>query len=285
MKNKKQKANPNVIDYTEYKKQQDLEFERRFKETYGEDYKISRDYEEEKLPDHKVIEKLHHPYDDGYEKTGLAEDETEILSSIDIYEAGLAPTHDFWIGGHLYSDDFDKIVFLTPRFLFDLRIGIDKALFPNEEDWDTEYPFSMEEVIKTIEETSWGSDEGQYICLPVEGSSMKVYFCVEVFGKLYKLHRDELAYPDLKEGVPISRQVKLFQRLVYNKELDVDILAMEKMDEKVYKQLIANSATPLAHSDIQDIKLKKVYEKLNAQLNNKKYRERVRKIKENLCAE
>lgn len=73
--------------------------------------------------------------------------------------------------------DNKKIVFLTPKQVFDLDIGFDTSVFKPDE-LDDLFPFLVDTLENMVRETTLGDVNGSEIALPVENGDCKVFVCV-----------------------------------------------------------------------------------------------------------
>lgn len=160
-----------------------------------------------------------------------------------------------------YSDvDNKKIVFLTPKQVFDLDIGFDTSVFKPDE-LDDLFPFLVDTLENMVRETTLGDVNGSEIALPVENGDCKVFVCIEINGKLCKLQGEEWDVTNNFHGLPVFTQIKTFQRLLMEKQITLDDLAAEDIDNEVYKKLVVNdiNGAQLCKEKIE--KIREIYEK------------------------
>ena len=136
--------------------------------------------------------------------------------------------------------DYNFCVFVTPRQVANLGIGLNLKDFQGCED-DVQ-PFIVDSLVDLARQHLLGSQEGQSFHFPVEKANCCVTLCLDINGKLCRLHRDELDWPNPFKGLPLSHQVKTFQRLLDEKRIDLNDLAVVDVDLEVYKQLCINDA-------------------------------------------
>ena len=137
-----------------------------------------------------------------------------------------------------YSVDDYFWVFTTPNEVLKLDIGFDIEPFrPGE---NVVQPFVVDILVEQAREYILGtSNNGHYLRFPVEGvtdANCFVTICLEINSKLCMLQSEELE----KLKLPIENQVKTFQRLINERRITLDDLALVDIDLGVYKQLYAN---------------------------------------------
>ena len=138
-----------------------------------------------------------------------------------------------------YTDvDNNFCVFVTPRQVSDLGIGLPLIDYKGCED-DVQ-PFVVDSLVEMAREYILGAKNGKFYRFPVENSSCCVTLCLDINGKLCRLQREELGWPSPFTGLPLSSQVKTFQRLLNEKRIDLSDLAAADVDLEVYKQLCIN---------------------------------------------
>lgn len=135
--------------------------------------------------------------------------------------------------------DNTKIVFLTPKQVFDLDIGFDTSMFKPDE-YDDLFPFLVDTLENMVRETTLGDVNGSDVSLPVENGDCKVFVCIEINGKLCKLQSEEWDVTNNFRGLPTWAQIKTFQRLLMEKQITLEDLAAEDIDNGVYKKLVVN---------------------------------------------
>ena len=178
-----------------------------------------------------------------------------------------------------YNDiDNTKIIFLTPQQVFDLDIGFDKSTFKPDE-YNDLFPFLLETLEQMIEETTYGATNGSEIAFPVNESNSKVYFCIEINGKLCKLESEEWDITNNFHGLPVETQIKVFQRLIHEGQITLEDLATEDIDNMVYKKLMVNQ---LVGPELCKEKTDKLYKIYDEQCKDKKLVRRKEKIINNL---
>ena len=137
------------------------------------------------------------------------------------------------------SSDPDKQVIMTPRQLIDLNIGFPKDAYP-EEDWDMPILWRYDDLIEMVRETTLGTHNGSDIALPVENANCTACICLDINGKLCKLHVEEWNMHTPFNGLPVDKQVRVFQRLLSEGQINMDDLAVADIDNNVYKKLTIN---------------------------------------------
>lgn len=137
------------------------------------------------------------------------------------------------------NSDPDKQVIMTPRQLIDLNIGFSKDAYP-EEDWDMPILWRYDDLIEMVRETTLGTHNGSDIALPIENANCTACICLDINGKLCKLHREEWNIHNPLNGLPVDKQVKVFQRLLSEDQIDMNDLAVVDIDNNVYKKLTIN---------------------------------------------
>ena len=135
--------------------------------------------------------------------------------------------------------DNDNIIFLTPKQLIELDIGIDPESFEQNE-YDELVPVLVDSIKEMIKETTLGDVNGSDIALPVENSNCKIFLCIEINGKLHRLQTEEYDTCHFNQGLSVSNQIKLFQRLISMNKVTLNDLAAEDIDNNVYKKLVIN---------------------------------------------
>lgn len=127
-------------------------------------------------------------------------------------------------------------VFVTPRQVAKLNIGLDLRDYQGCED-DVQ-PFVVDVLVDMARERIFGANPGDEYQFPVENSdACCVTLCLDINGKLCRLQRDEIEGINLMQGLPLSRQVKTFQRLLNERRITLNDLAVADIDLEVYKQL------------------------------------------------
>lgn len=159
------------------------------------------------------------------------------------------------------SIDNTNIVFLTPNQVKDMDIGFDMSMFKPDE-YDTLFPFLADTLKEMIKETTLGDKNGSEIQFIVENSDCRVFMCIEINGKLYKLQSEEWDVTNNFHGLPCNTQIKLFQRLIAERKITLDDLAAEDIDTEVYKKLVINDISGV---QLCDRKLKEIDNILNIQ--------------------
>ena len=139
----------------------------------------------------------------------------------------------------MMSNSKEDIVCLTPNQLFQMDVGIEKDLF-FEDEYDDLFPVLAEELKDMVRETTVGAQNGTPISVPVENSDCKMYLCIEIAGKLCKVHSEEYNTLMFGKSLSVERQVKLFQRLISEGQLSLNDLAKADIDNAVYKKLVIN---------------------------------------------
>lgn len=141
-----------------------------------------------------------------------------------------------------YNDvDNSKIIFLTPNQLEELNIGMDTSIF-REDEMEEQFPFLLDSLEQMVKETTLGDVNGSEIELPIENSDTKVFICIEINGKLCKLQSEEWDVTDNLFGMPKCTQIKVFQRLISTGQITLEDLAIEDIDNDVYKKLVVNES-------------------------------------------
>ena len=69
-----------------------------------------------------------------------------------------------------------------------------------------------------------------------------MFICIEINGKLCKLQSEEWDVTDNLFGLPKCTQIKVFQRLISTGQITLDDLAIEDIDNDVYKKLVVNES-------------------------------------------
>lgn len=139
--------------------------------------------------------------------------------------------------------DDNFCVFVTPRQLAELNIGLNLADYKDCED-DVQ-PFVVDLIVEMARRHLLGGSSTSPLDspyrLPVEkAATCCVTFCLDINGKLCRLNRSELEWPNPLRGLPVVNQVKTFQRLLNEKRINLDDLAVADIDLEVYKQLCVN---------------------------------------------
>lgn len=141
-----------------------------------------------------------------------------------------------------YNDvDNTKIIFLTPNQLEELNIGMDTSIF-REDEMEEQFPFLLDSLEQMVKETTLGDVNGSEIELSVENSDTKVFICIEINGKLCKLQSEEWDITNNLYGMPKHTQIKVFQRLISTGQITLEDLAIEDIDNDVYKKLVVNES-------------------------------------------
>lgn len=174
--------------------------------------------------------------------------------------------------------DNTKIVFLTPQQIFDLDIGFNTSMFKSEEYQDL-FPFLVDTLENMVRETTIGETNGSEIAFSTENGDCKVYICVEINGKLCKLQREEWEITNNLRGLPLWVQVKTFQRLLREKQITLDDLAAEDIDNDVYKKLVVND---LSGAELCEEKIRKIHQIYAEQCNDKVMVRKKEKIVNNM---
>lgn len=157
------------------------------------------------------------------------------------------------------SVDNTKIIFLTPTEIQDLDIGFNMEMFKSDE-YNDIFPFLLDTLTNMVKETTIGDVNGSEIECPVENSDCKVFICIEINGELCKLQTEEWEITNNLRGLPKWAQVKTFQRLITEGQINLNDLAAEDIDNDVYKKLVINDTigSQLCKEKIE--KLQKIYE-------------------------
>lgn len=133
----------------------------------------------------------------------------------------------------------NNIVFLTPRQVIDLDIGITERKWKTDE-LDEEYPFLVDILKEMVKETTIGCCNGSEVSMPVEDSTAHLTVCLEIHGKLCKLQSEEWDFTKGLSGLPLESQLKTFQRLLQSGQITLDDLAAEDINNDIYKKLVVN---------------------------------------------
>lgn len=136
--------------------------------------------------------------------------------------------------------DSNFCVFVTPKQVAALNIGLNLSDYTGCED-DVQ-PFVVDSLVEMAREHILGAKNGGLYRFPVEKASCCVTLCLDINGKLCRLQCEELEWPNPFHGLPLSTQVKTFQRLLNEKQITLDDLAAADIDLEVYKQLCINDA-------------------------------------------
>lgn len=134
----------------------------------------------------------------------------------------------------------DEIIFLTPKQLIDLDVGFPIQENFQKSEYDTQFPILLGTLKEMVKESTIGAVNGSDIVIPVENSECKVYICISINGKLCKLQSEEWDICNNLKGLPVERQIKVFQRLIMEKQITLEDLAHEDIDNSVYKALVVN---------------------------------------------
>ena len=139
-----------------------------------------------------------------------------------------------------YNDiDNTEIVFLTPKQIKKLDIGVDTSIFREDEEDDL-FPFLLDSLKEMVKESTMGEDNGSTIAIKVEGSECRAYIVLDINGKMCKLQTEEWDILNNLKGLPIHKQTKVFQRLISQGEITLNDLAAVDIDTEVYKKLVVN---------------------------------------------
>lgn len=155
--------------------------------------------------------------------------------------------------------DNTKIVFLTPSQVIELDIGFDDNIF-KEDEYDDLFPFLVDTLENMVRETTLGDTNGSEIAMPVENSNSHVFVCIEINGKLCKLQSEEWEITNNLRGLPKWVQIKTFQRLITEKQITLDDLAAEDIDNDVYKKLVVNETIGVQLCQEKIEKIHRIYE-------------------------
>ena len=137
--------------------------------------------------------------------------------------------------------DEDFVLFTTPQELKDLSFGFD--IKPYVGGWENDLqPFAVEYLVEVARETLLGANNGTYLGIPVENAECFIVMCVEINGKLCKLQSGELEH-FTRFNLPVSHQVKTFQRLISEGQITLADLNTADIDNMVYKQLMVNDVS------------------------------------------
>lgn len=141
------------------------------------------------------------------------------------------------------SNIIDKIVYMTPKELDELGIGVNtKAMFSGDEE-DDRFPILLNDLKRLTRESIYGTENKTSLSFPIEGSDSCAFICVEINGKLCKLNETEW---DIQSGnrfrpaLPLNLQSKIFQRLILEGQITLADLAADDIDTTVYKSLVLN---------------------------------------------
>lgn len=166
--------------------------------------------------------------------------------------------------------DNTNIVFLTPRKVLGMNIGVENTW--DEDEMDSEFPFLVDVLKEMIKETTVGEENGRYITSQVEKSKAVLCICLKVNNKLVPLQYEELGMVPLP---PLTKenQVKTFQRLLLNKQITLDDLAAADIDDDVYRRLVANDINGTAMMLNKMAELDRIVEN---QKNSNRYKKKVK---------
>lgn len=172
-----------------------------------------------------------------------------------------------------YNDiDNTNVIFLTPKQIKKLDIGIDPSMFREDEE-DSIFPFLLDSLKEMVKESTMGEDNGSTIAMKVEGSECKAYIALDINGKMCKLQSEEWNLFNNLEGLPIHKQTKVFQRLISQGEITLEDLAAVDIDTSVYKKLVVND---MCGFHVCQEKIAELDRIADEQKNNKRF-ERMRK--------
>lgn len=164
------------------------------------------------------------------------------------------------------SVDSNFCVFVTPKQVAALNIGLNLSDYKGCED-DVQ-PFVVDSLVEMAREYILGAKTDGPYKFPVENASCYVTLCLDINGKLCRLNRDELEWPSPFRGMPLSNQVKAFQRLLNEKRITLDDLSVADIDLGVYKQLCIND---VEGEDIWQRTLTQIAKWIVKQKNSKKW--------------
>lgn len=168
--------------------------------------------------------------------------------------------------------DNTKIVFLTPNQLLDLDIGfpIETTFKPDE--YHQKFPILLDTLKEMVKETTLGEINGSEIAFPIKNSNCKAFICISINGKLCKLQTEEWDITNNLRGMPINIQTKAFQRLISERQITLEDLAAEDIDDSVYKKLVVNELVGAQVCKDKIEQLNKIWEeqKENTQLSKKR---------------
>lgn len=167
----------------------------------------------------------------------------------------------------------ENIIFLTPRQLQEMDIGIDMNAY-REDEMDDIFPVLVDTLREMITETTIGGvDNGSEISIKVDGSELcTAHIVLDINGKLCKLETEEWDILSNLKGLPVEKQVKTFQRLISQRKITLDDLAAVDIDNEVYKKLVINEAEGF------EVWKEKIH-KLDAIIEEQEKSERFKKLK------
>lgn len=174
----------------------------------------------------------------------------------------------------------DDFIFLTPAELIDLDIGFPVKEYFQKIEYSTQFPIIFDALKEMIKETTIGAINGSDISIPVENSNCKVYICICINGKMCKLQSEEWDICNNLKGLPVEKQIKTFQRLIMEKQITLEDLACEDIDNSVYKALVVNE---LEGALICKQKIEHLEEIYKNQLKDKSLLDKRQKILSNIC--
>ena len=133
------------------------------------------------------------------------------------------------------------IVFATPQEIVDLDIGYTLDQFPyDEEELNQYFPYDLGTLCQEIRYTTIGVVEGEEISYPIPESMCEVNVVINVNGRYCKLNKGEWSGKNLMYPMTPSTQIRVFQRLLNQKQITMHDLEAADIDTNVYKKLMLN---------------------------------------------
>ena len=132
------------------------------------------------------------------------------------------------------------VVFATPKEMVDLDIGYTLDQFPYDDEMDQYFPFDLGTLCQEIRCTTIGINSGEPIAYPIPNSYCEVNLVININGRYYKLNEGEWDVKNFTFAMTPTVQLRVFQRLLNQKQITMDDLAAADIDTNIYKQLMLN---------------------------------------------
>ena len=133
----------------------------------------------------------------------------------------------------------DKIVFLTPQQVLDMGIKLTPGTDFYPDEINDVFPMVLDSLKDIVRQTYLGNSENPEATIEVENSRCKAYTGIVINGKFCKLQAEELTTP-VGGVISVNEQARIFQRLISEGQIALEDLAVEDIDNSVYKQLVIN---------------------------------------------
>lgn len=139
---------------------------------------------------------------------------------------------------------WEDVVILSPEELASFDVGC--PLMDGHEGFyfggceDIHWGFVYNAIVDMIVESTVGESDGHDLEFPVCKSNCKVFLCIEINGKLCKVQDSEWDGSKTIGKMPVSVQLRLYQRLLKSGQITLEDLAAEDIDNTIYKRLVIN---------------------------------------------